>query len=81
MSQDNNLKLEVGLLSICGSIISDSHVLSCQHVPLISRYACFCSRVDLKKKKKIYRSVCHLFKCFNYFLIIILFYFNILLLF
>lgn len=52
MSQDNNLKLEVGLLSVCGSIISDSHVLSCQHVPLISRYACFCSRVDLKKKKK-----------------------------
>lgn len=50
MSQDNNLKLEVGLLSICGSIISDSHVLSCQHVPLISLYACFCSRVDLKKK-------------------------------
>lgn len=69
MSQDNNLKLEVGLLSICGSIISDSHVLSCQHVPLISLYACFCSRVGLKTNL----SVCLSFiVCFNYFLIIIL---------
>lgn len=80
MSQDNNLKLEVGLLSICGSIISDSHVLSCQHVPLISLYACFCSRVDLKKKKKIYRSVIYsnvLIIFFNYYFTC----FNILLLF